>query len=876
MLRRILIVLGLVGVIAAVGLRLWKWATPHAASDPWKAVPVNPVYVLELPTPLTTWQRFTSTAQLWDALAQMPACAALGRLMDRVNEAASDAALRQALDAGPALLTAEAGGAGKGLLLVWPLNGDPAHAQALGTALGADLGPASPLWKGEPLLLRPDTAWPPLTAAWHGGLLLISNEGSAVSDALLRLDHAATPDSALAHARASLGAGTDAHLLLHTDRAARMLAERLLPEAVPTTDLPGGWAALDIRLRPEAVLMSGLLFAAHGTRTLDAMDHQPTSKLALARVLPARTCWMEAFRVDDPARFVQDITGAAPEDSLFAAYGAWVRGSIGVALAGNAADSSLQRWAVLQAGEPDKARAALDARCLAAGHDTSAYRGVRITRIPDTDALARLFGPAFGDLSRPYWALLADKVVLGRDLAGMREAIDAWTDGTSLALDPRSGRSFQQYASDAGITWWADGGNAFAHTRTLMQPEQAAAMDTWRAVWNTLGGCLLEVSPERPGVYEITACIQHGAPAQQEAGSLWSVAVGAPLEAGPFLLTDHLSRTLLVLAQDRDHRIALIGCTGKVLWQRELDGPILGDVRQVDRFKNGKLQMLFNTAGHVYLIDRNGKDVGGFPIELGTPACAPLAVFDYEGTKEYRILLPTNDGRLSNYDMNGKAVQGWVPPDLGAPAAAPVEHLRIKNKDYLLVPAANGRVTVLDRQGGTRYTPQLVMRGMSTMLGSRTAMDIGATRMLWADSAGAVLSGTLDGAVDTLSAATTGMPAVFDVDGDGRDEVLRARSDSLLVRGAKGLVLAKALPGPPAGAPFPVNETGSNAVIGLVLPGVQQVVAYDANGHPRAGLPLKGTRPFRIADINLDGTPELVTATDDGHVVAYTLPVPSP
>ncbi|MFT3886465.1 MAG: PQQ-binding-like beta-propeller repeat protein [Flavobacteriales bacterium] len=874
--RRTLIVLVLVLIVAGIGRWLWGWSTPHAPADPWKAVPTNATYVLEIPAPLTTWQRFTSTAQLWDALTRMPVCAALGRLMEHVNDAAAGP-LHQAMDAGPLLITAEAGSADNGPLLAWPLALDHGQLTALGTAMGIDAGTSSSLLAGNTIEWRPDTALPALHLAWREGLLLIGDRAGTVTDALTRSARTpATQDSLFLHARATLGAGSEAHLLLRTDRAARMLTSRLLPEALADAEMPSGWAALDVRLRPEAVLMSGLLFTDKGTKALGALAHQPEGRLTIARVLPARTCWLGSTRVDDPIRYVQDIAATAPDDSLFNAYAAWVRGNIGTALAGNAADSSLQRWAVLQAGEPGKAVEALDARCLRAGRDTSTYRGVRITRIPDSDALPQLFGPAFQAFGRPYWSLLGDKVVFAQSPAGMREAIDAWTDGSSLALDVRSGRSFQQYASDAVYTWWANGADAFPHLRALAKPEEAQGLDAWRPVWNTLGGCLVELSPEREGVYGLTASILHGAPAQQEVGALWSVTLGAPVEAGPFLLTDHLSRTLLVLAQDSDHRISLIGCTGKVLWQRELDGPILGEVRQVDRFKNGKLQMLFNTAGRVYLIDRNGKDVTGFPVVPANDAAAPLSVFDYDGNKDYRVLVPLIDGRLANYDMNGKVVQGWAFPDLGEPAVVPVEHLRIKTKDYLVAVGSDGHIAVIDRKGEARYTPQLVLKGLSGFLGMRTAMEIGECRLLWADSAGAVLSGTLDGTVNTLSAAATGLPAVFDVDGDGRDDVLRVRSDSLLVIGAKGPILAKVLAAPALGPPFPVHEPGRATMVGLVMPSIQQVVAYDGSGRLRAGLPLKGATVFRIGDLNLDDRPELVTATDDGHVVAYTLPLASP
>jgi hypothetical protein len=71
-----------------------------------------------------------------------------------------------------------------------------------------------------------------------------------------------------------------------------------------------------------------------------------------------------------------------------------------------------------------------------------------------------------------------------------------------------------------------------------------------------------------------------------------------------------------------------------------LEGPIMGSVQQLDFYKNGKLQYLFNTAEKIHLIDRNGNYVERYPIALRSPATSPLALFDYERTGIIACLWP--------------------------------------------------------------------------------------------------------------------------------------------------------------------------------------------------------------------------------------------
>lgn len=879
--RRFLIVLLLVTIVGAIAWWLLRWRSDTGPlADPWKALPPNSAVVLEVPLPLATWQRFITTTQLWRDLEKVPACATLnGLLLRMADAAANDERLQRTLATHPLLVAWEVAGDGPVLLAAWPMEGASGTLAPLGAALGIDLGPGSPLWNGGRLALPSDSTLPALELTWHNGLLLASDRSGMLDDAVKRLANGTVaPDSLLVRARATLGGGSDAHLLVQPARAERLFAAWTERDAAAW---PEGWAALDLRTRPGAVLMSGLLFTAASDKGLDAILHgspgrSDTYRTSILRVLPANVARLRTLRVDDALRYVQERTGTAPNEDLFNAYAAWVSGTIGLAEARQPGDSLTHRWGVLQAADPAKAAAALLARCTG-GCDTTTYRGLRMARMEDSDALTALFGPLFKSLDRPLWTMMADKVVVAGTPADMRAAIDAWIDGTSLAVDPRAGEFFRRYASDASFSWWADVAHAFPLWKDRARPEAVQRLEAARGAWDGLGGCLLELAPQRPGVHEITFCLQHEGGERQEVGALWSAAIGAPLEGVPHLVKDHLSKTLQVLVQDRDHRISLISCTGKVLWQRELPAPILGDVRQVDRFKNGKLQLLFNTADAVFLIDRNGKDVEGFPIGLPGKAATALSVFDYEGTREYRVLVPLADGRLLNFGMDGKPVQGWAVGPLPAVAIAPIEHVRLKGKDFLLALDAAGGATALDRRGEQRYRPQLRMKGVQAVLGLRSAMDIGACRVAWSDSSGAVLSGTLDGAVDTLAHPGRGQVTAFDADGDGGIDVARVTSDSLLVTDAKGTRFGTTLPDGGTPQVFPVFLTGrTGEALGLVLPAQDQVRLFSGDGTRWPDLPVTGDVPFRVADINLDGVLELVTATKDGRVIAYALSAPWP
>ena len=86
MARRLPVILLLLAILGAAAWTLFRWNSPVARkTDPWKALPARSAVIIEVPTPLTTWERWTHTAQLWDAIALTPGARSLDALLKRVS-----------------------------------------------------------------------------------------------------------------------------------------------------------------------------------------------------------------------------------------------------------------------------------------------------------------------------------------------------------------------------------------------------------------------------------------------------------------------------------------------------------------------------------------------------------------------------------------------------------------------------------------------------------------------------------------------------------------------------------------------------------------------------------------------------------------------
>ncbi|MBO6631740.1 MAG: ribonuclease HII [Psychroserpens sp.] len=172
----------------------------------------------------------------------------------------------------------------------------------------------------------------------------------------------------------------------------------------------------------------------------------------------------------------------------------------------------------------------------------------------------------------------------------------------------------------------------------------------------------------------------------------------------PQLVRNHRTNQMDILTQDINNNLYLISNTGKVFWKKQLDGKIMGEVHQIDTYKNGRLQLVFNTPKRLYVLDRNGKDVNAFPLQFNDEITQPISVFDYDKKKNYRLMV-TQGKSVLMYDKNGKTVSGFKYSSAKNSISSQPKHFRIERKDYIVFSEGN-RIEILDRVGKTRINVQ--------------------------------------------------------------------------------------------------------------------------------------------------------------------------
>lgn len=137
------------------------------------------------------------------------------------------------------------------------------------------------------------------------------------------------------------------------------------------------------------------------------------------------------------------------------------------------------------------------------------------------------------------------------------------------------------------------------------------------------------------------------------------------LPEGPFKVRDVAKKSDAWLEQLPNMRLRYMDANRKGVWAIPFDTPICGYVEQVDLYDNGRLQMLFISGNRMYLLDRVGRYVYGYPAKLPKEVVMGPELLEGINGLRYSVVVLNADNSVSWYDISGKKVEGWS--DIVAP-----------------------------------------------------------------------------------------------------------------------------------------------------------------------------------------------------------------
>jgi hypothetical protein len=202
-----------------------------------------------------------------------------------------------------------------------------------------------------------------------------------------------------------------------------------------------------------------------------------------------------------------------------------------------------------------------------------------------------------------------------------------------------------------------------------------------------------------------TGAIHYGTKQVTKTNKLWEVNLDTVAVIKPQLVVNHLNRAKEIITQDAHNQIYLMNASGEILFKIPLSGRIIGKVYQIDFYNNKKLQYVFSTEDKIFVVDRTGKSVADFPLNLPATAVNGITVVNYDKSNNYRFFIACNNQKVYGYEHAGKPLPGWSPLGEVGMVNTSISHGVIGDKDYIYFTNSVGHFYALDRKGEQRFKP---------------------------------------------------------------------------------------------------------------------------------------------------------------------------
>ena len=318
------------------------------------------------------------------------------------------------------------------------------------------------------------------------------------------------------------------------------------------------------------------------------------------------------------------------------------------------------------------------------------YKGKEILEIPETEKINSLTNPLLSEINPDKLVIIDNFLFISNSLKSLKTVIENYLLKNTYQYSENYKKSKSLMSKESSFDINSKNGSLINFSKLIgIKP-----------VKNKFNNVKFQIVNENE-ILHINGVIDNynNESLNKKINKIFSTKIKGKIVMNPHFVTNHITKAKEIVVQDNNNHLYLISNQGKVIWKKKLAGKILGKIKQVDIYKNGRLQLIFVTEKRLYVLDRNGKEVKPFPKVFRDKITQPLSVFNYDNNKNYRFLV-TQNNELLMYDSKGKIVKGFKYEKSSDIIYSP-KHYRIKNKDIIAVKTEKG-LKILNRRGKIR------------------------------------------------------------------------------------------------------------------------------------------------------------------------------
>lgn len=510
-----------------------------------------------------------------------------------------------------------------------------------------------------------------------------------------------------------------------------------------------------------------------------------------------------------------------------------------------------------------------------ANKDTISFMNYPIHNLGLVNFLPLTLGDFFKGVKHTHYVVLQDYIVFGNDVGNLKNVINSYLRGKTLIKNIDFNQFYENFKEESSYFVYLNPKRAKNFWSYFLDEKTAKLFNDHQEFLNDFEAIGFQ-SIAHDNLFYTNAYSNYKVIKNDQAISLIECVLDTSYSRKPWLVKNHYTQENELLLQDDNNQLYLINNVGKILWRKQLDQKIVGDIHLIDRYKNKKYQYLFGTGNELYLIDRNGNKVDGFPLKLKHKQTLGISVLDYDKNRNYRILVPCGN-KIITYAADGKQVKGWKFNNAKGQLSSSPSLLQVGKKDYVIFSDNQGNVYATNRKGNTRIEINSQLPKNRSSYEILIKNNLKNSGVLTTDTNGIVYFLKLSDEIETITTRAfskfhdfsldhLASPSVPDVLYYDEHEIYAYKLSKNNLFSIKDLDYT-----PSFGVQAHTLDDDGNYIITTTSRENNQVFAYDSNGELLENFPMEANSDVLVEDLNKDGQKELIIGTKSGSLFIYSI-----